>query len=132
MVVVPWLAILVATVASFFLGAIWYSPALFGRVWMQEAGLDEQAHGARSKLRLYGVTFLLTLISTSVLSFCLSIKPGVFYGAIAGLVIGIGWVTTSIGTNFLFENKSFKHFLITCGYHIVRFLIAGTILGLLQ
>jgi len=130
---IPWLAILVATVVSFFLGALWYSPALFGRVWMREAGLgDQQSCGGRPPLRLLGTTFLLTLISTSVLSFCLSPKPGLTYGAVGGLVIGLGWVTTAIGTNYLFEGKSFKLFAITCGFHVVRFLVAGIILGLMQ
>jgi len=133
MSVVPWLAILVATVVSFFLGALWYSPVLFGRVWMREAGLGDRPEcGGRPPLRLLGMTFLLTLISTSVLSFCLAPKPGVFNGALAGVVIGLGWVTTSIGTNYLFEGKSFKLFAITCGFHVVRFVIAGVLLGLLQ
>jgi hypothetical protein len=132
MPVIPWMAILAATAASFFVGALWYSPALFGRVWRREAGLDEQTLGRSSKFRLYGTTFVLTLISTSFLSFCLSPGPGVFYGAMAGLVIGVGWVATSIGTNFLFEGKSLAHFLITAGYHVIRFLIAGTVLGFLQ
>jgi hypothetical protein len=129
---IPWIAILAATIASFFLGALWYSPVLFGRVWMRETGVDEEACRHGSNFRVLGTTFVLTLISTSVLSFCLSPRPGVLYGAIAGLVIGIGWVATSIGTNFLFEGRSFKLFAITGGYHVVRFLVAGIILGLLQ
>jgi hypothetical protein len=132
MTVIPWLAIFAATVASFAVGGLWYSPLLFGRVWMRAAGIDPEKRTARSPLFLYGTTFLLTLISTAVLSFCLAPKPGVLYGGIAGLVIGLGWVTTSIGTNLLFEGRSFAHFAITCGYHIVRFVIAGIILGWLQ
>jgi Protein of unknown function (DUF1761) len=67
-----------------------------------------------------------------VLSFCLAPRPGILYGAIAGLVVGLGWVASAIGTNYLYENKSLKLFAITGGYHVVRFLVAGVILGLLQ
>lgn len=131
MAVIPWLAILVATVASFLLGFLWYS-VLFGRVWMREAGLDEQACRGRSQLLLFGTTFVLTLISTSILSFCLSPKPGPGYGAVTGLVVGLGWVATSLGTNYLFEGRSLKMFAINGGFHVVRFVVAGTILGLMQ
>jgi hypothetical protein len=132
MTVIPWLAILVATVASFVLGGLWYSPFLFGCAWMREAGVDPQACRSRSRVFLFGTTFVLTLISTGVLSFCILPKSGPAYGAIAGLVIGLGWVTTSIGTNHLFEDRSWKHFAITCGYHVTRFLLAGAILGWMQ
>jgi hypothetical protein len=129
---IPWLAILVATVASFFLGALWYSPVLFGRAWMREMGITEQQCGGKPPIKILVTTFVLTLLSTSVLSFCLAPKPGILYGTIAGLVVGMGWVATALGTNYLYEKKSLKFFAITGGYHVVRFLVAGAILGLMQ
>ena len=132
MAVIPWVPILVATLAAFFLGALWYSPVAFGRVWMRESGLGEEGCSGRPKALILGGAFVLTLISTSVLSFCLGPQPGVFYGVIAGLVVGLGWVATSIGTSYLFEKKSFKLFAITAGFYVVRFVLSGFILGLLQ
>jgi hypothetical protein len=132
MSVIPWVPILVATLVAFFLGALWYSPVAFGRVWMRESGLGEEGCSGRPKALILGGTFVLTLISTSVLSFCLGPQPGTFYGVIAGLVVGLGWVATSIGTSYLFEKKSFKLFAITAGYYVVRFALSGFILGLLQ
>ena len=35
-----WLAVVVATVAFFVVGAIWYT-ALFGKIWQREVGLSE-------------------------------------------------------------------------------------------
>ena len=129
---IPWLAILVATIVSFFLGALWYSPFLFGRAWAREAGVSEDACKTGPKFKVLATTFVLTLLSTSVLSFCLAPRPGIAYGAIAGLVVGVGWVASAIGTNYLYENKSLKLFAITGGYHVVRFLVAGVVLGLMQ
>lgn len=34
------LAILVAAVATFPIGFIWYNPKVFGTIWMREAGVD--------------------------------------------------------------------------------------------
>ena len=130
--VVPWLAILVATVASFITGAIWYS-LLFGRIWMREAGINpENTCQKRNPAIPMVATFLLNLLSISVLSFCLAPKPGVLAGVVAGLVVGLGFVAPSIATNYLFEGKSFTFFAINAGHHIVRFLVAGIVLGLMQ
>jgi len=133
MAVIPWVAILIATLAAFFLGALWYSKAAFGEIWMKEAGLSEMACKGKPKGLILGTTFVLTLISVGVFSFCLGQPgPGIEYGAIAGLVIGIGWVSTSFGISYLFEGKSLKFFAINAGYNIVKFLIVGIILGFLQ
>ena len=129
---IPWIPVLVATLASFFLGAFWYSKVAFGRAWMRESGVAENACGGRSMALTLGTAFLLTLISTSALSFCIRPGAGPLMGCISGLVVGIGWVATSFGTSYLFEGKSFKLFVITGGFYIVRFLLAGFILGLLQ
>jgi hypothetical protein len=130
--VIPWLAILVATVVCFFLGGRWVYPGVFGRAWAREAGVSEDSCKGGAKFKVLGATFVLTLLSTSVLSFCLAPHPGILYGAIAGLVVGLGWVASAIGTNYLYENKTLKLFAITSGYHVVRFLVAGVILGLMQ
>lgn len=43
-------AVLLAAASSFMLGGLWYSPALFGRIWNTESGAQEQAgHAAKSK-----------------------------------------------------------------------------------
>jgi hypothetical protein len=42
---VSWLAVLLAAVAAFAIGALWYSPLLFARAWQREAGLAWVAAG---------------------------------------------------------------------------------------
>ena len=37
---INWLAVLVATIAYFMLGAVWYSKALFGAKWASPVGID--------------------------------------------------------------------------------------------
>jgi hypothetical protein len=126
------IAVLAATVVAFVLGALWYSPLLFGRVWMREAGVSEDACRSRGTAPLFAATFLLSLASTLFLAFLLGPKPGVLHGAEAGLILGFGFVATAIATNYLFEGKSPVFFAINAGYHVVRFLAVGLVLGLLQ
>ncbi len=54
---IPWLAILVATVASFFLGALWYSKVLFGPAWMREVGLSGDSCQSGPKFGILATTF---------------------------------------------------------------------------
>ena len=37
---VNWLAVIVGAVVAYALGALWYSPAMFGTVWMKGVGLS--------------------------------------------------------------------------------------------
>lgn len=61
--------VVLATVAQFVLGALWYSPLLFGKWWMQ---IMESTHLSKEELQkmqkgmtpFYGLQFLLTLLST--------------------------------------------------------------------
>ena len=58
---INWLAVVVAAVATFMLGGVWYGP-LFGRVWRAAEG---QAAPPPSKAKhptfVYGLSFLLML-----------------------------------------------------------------------
>ena len=51
---INWIAVLVAAVACFLLGGLWYSPALFGRIWNAENGGPPQSgHPAK----VFGISF---------------------------------------------------------------------------
>ena len=38
MPMIDWLAVLAATIASFAVGAVWYSPLLFVKPWQRQTG----------------------------------------------------------------------------------------------
>ena len=37
---VNWLAVVVSAILSFMLGALWYSPLMFGKKWAEGVGMD--------------------------------------------------------------------------------------------
>jgi hypothetical protein len=41
-----WLVVLVAAVAYFVLGALWYAPPVFGKVWAAAGGFDLPERGS--------------------------------------------------------------------------------------
>ena len=58
---VNWIAVAVATIASFGLGAIWYSPILFQKPWLEGIGVsaDDNDSAALPMLMQFIGTFLL-------------------------------------------------------------------------
>lgn len=125
-----YLAILVATVSTFMLGGLWYSPALFQRPWMQEMGLtEEQCRQQGGVGRIMGISFVLELIMAFNLAAFLGDKATLGFGLFAGAAAGFGWVALSFGVTYLFERKSLRLFFINAGYHGLAFTIMGGILG---
>src|SRR5688572_21776730 len=97
---VNWLAVIVAALASFAVGGLWYSNILFAKPWMAAVGkTEEELRGASSPLP-YVVAFVATAISAIVLSM-VSDWAGVddvVSGALLGLAVGIGLIATAYTT----------------------------------
>jgi len=127
---VNYLAVLAAAVATFALGGIWYSPALFGKVWQREAGVTEEKMKSANIGLIFGLTFVLSLIAAWVFALFLGPRPPMALGLGAGFSAGLCWVAASLGINYLFERKSLKLWLINGGYHTLQFTIIGLILAL--
>ena len=56
------LAVLVAALSSFVVGFIWYNPKVFGTIWMKEAGLTQEQLKKGNMLKIFGLTFLYSLM----------------------------------------------------------------------
>lgn len=123
------LAILVAAVSSFFIGGMWYSPALFGKMWMEESGITEEDAQSGHPGKIFGLAFVASLIITINLSMFLGPERTLWSGLFYGFLTGFGWVAMAMGINDLFERRSFKLYLINAGYHVVSFTMIGAIIG---
>ena len=123
-------AILVATLAGFFLGGLWYSPVMFGHAWMRANALTADSLKARGHpAMIFGGAFFLTLIMAFNLAAFLSGPPNLGWGATAGCLVGAGWVGLSLGVIYLFERKPAGLFFINAGYMSVAFTMMGAIIG---
>lgn len=128
---VNYLAVALAAFASFMLGGLWYSPALFGKVWQREAGISDERMKNSNMGLIFGLAFLLCLLAAWMFAIFLGPRPPMAFGLGAGFAAGLFWVAASFGVNYLFERKSLKLFLINGGYHTVQFTLIGVILALL-
>src|SRR5690349_20479768 len=125
------IAVLVATILSFALGALWYSPALFGKAWQREVGLTDEQLAKGNKARIFGLTFVLAFLAAWNFANFLGPRPQLAFSAVVGASAGLLWVASSFGINYLFERKSFKLFAINGGFHTLQFTIIGLVLSLL-
>jgi len=127
-----WLAILVATLAYFVLGALWYSKVLFGKKWAAMINLDmsDPNHGkGMGKMMLASFLFMLiACIGLSILIVKVNFDSNYLYGIKIGLLTGIFYASTAISINYVYQRKPLGLYFINNGYHVAGQIIAATIL----
>lgn len=125
-----WLAVVVSTVAFFAFGALWYSPVLFGKMWMKETGNTEESAKKANMPKMMGLTLLFSFIMALNLAlFMNSPEIGIAEGAMYGFFTGFGWIAMSIFVSGQYEFRSTRYMLINAGYNTIGLTIMGIILG---
>jgi hypothetical protein len=126
---VNWMAVISATVVAFLLGSVWYSKKIFGKAWMQEIGLTDEAISQANTPIVFGGTFVLQFVAATTLALFMGSDSDWLIGLQAGLLIGIGWIAAVFGITYFFEQRSVRLYLINTGYYIVLFATMGAIIG---
>src|ERR1044071_6745406 len=96
-------AVLVAALSTFLIGGLWYSPAVFGKAWMKENGFTEENMKGGNLVKIFGLAFVLGLVSAINLAMFLGQETSVVMGAFWRFLAGFGRVATFVGTHYLFE-----------------------------
>ena len=123
-------AVLAAALANFVIGGMWYSPALFGKVWMSANGFSEAHLKKGSPAVIFGMSFVFCLIMSANLgAFLAGPETTLGFAVAAGTAAGLGWAALGLGVVALFERRSFKYILVNGGYLTVSFAVMGVILG---
>ncbi len=128
---VNWLAVLVAGLAYFFLGAIWYS-FLFKNAWIKSSGVNVNDPNAKKGFAGTMVTSFVLIIITSIglALFITRIGSGGWMtGLKVGLIAGICFCATAISNSYLYEKRPMTLHLINSFYNIVGCVIAAIIIS---
>lgn len=130
------LPVLVSAIAVFALGALWYSPFLFGKAWVRAHGYTEEeiAQMRASAGRAYAVSFACYLVMAVAMSILVGrmdvtmLRGGVKLGAL----LGLGFAAPIGLTSNVFSEKGpsawLSAWLIDAGYQVVYLILMGVIL----
>jgi hypothetical protein len=135
MATVNYLAVVAAALAAFFLGALWYSPALFAKQWMKAHGYteDKLKEMQKSAMKAYAVSVVCYLVMASVLArLNVYIHPEgstLSQGLWLGFLTWIGFAATLGLTANMFSEKPLSAYYIDAGYQLAFMLIMGAIIG---
>ncbi|MCE1199448.1 MAG: DUF1761 domain-containing protein [Marinilabiliales bacterium] len=123
-------AVLLAGFAYLLIGALWYSPLLFGKQWIRLNNFTEaDLKGNKPMWMITLVSFISGILISYVISIPLGPHSNGTFGALIGFIIAVFWISTSKLTSVLFENKPFKLYLIHAGFDVVAFMVMGSIVG---
>jgi ABC-type Co2+ transport system permease subunit len=128
-----YIAILAAALAAWVFGAVWYT--LLGKTWMAASGISAEEIERRRKTRKMplapmAVSFVCEIVMAVLLSLLLATLGvgDLIGGALVGLVLGIGFVATSVLVNNLFQGRKLMLSLIDSAHWIIVLAIEGLVL----
>jgi hypothetical protein len=126
-----WLAVVVATLVSFGVGATWYSQSLFGKAWMKSIGLKESDTKKANMAR----PIILTLVGTFVAAVAMGVLvqvlalTSVWQGATFGIMIAVAFLATNKVMQAQFELRPLSYNVITSAADVVTLGLMGAILA---
>ena len=133
----PLLAQVLAAIVPMIVGFLWYNPKTFEPAWMNSIGMTKEKQAGGNMAIIFGVSLLMAFILTLPLSYFVN-HPSQFggepsgdtfgHGAFHGVFTAILIAMPIIANKALFEQRSFKYFLINFGYWAVTLGLMGGIL----
>ena len=127
---VNYLAVIIATLAGFGLGTVWYM--VLAKPWMHAVGkteADRPQGGAQVLL------FAIAIVALFVMALMLAGLMGhigditVRGGVVSGFFVWLGFVITTMGVNHAFSGAKPMLTLIDGGYWLAVLLIQGAVIG---
>lgn len=123
--------LVVGALFSVILGALWYSPVLFAKPWMKEAGITaEYIEVSKGKMgKVYIFTTIMAFVTSYVIGFVI-VNFGiteVINALLVGLIIWIGTNIPPIIKNWGFEDRTIKLGVINHGYDLVIYLVVAVL-----
>ena len=142
---INWLAVFVASLSSFVIGAVWFGPKTFYPIWIKAQGrevpVSEGKSSAAEMALMFGGTYVGALAQVATLAVILELAKlanpalGGAEGAFLGFVFGVGLGAFASLSHRFFgpangnPSSALKVWLIEVGQDVVCLTIAGLIIG---
>lgn len=126
------LAVIVSAIVTFGIGALWYSPLLFGKQWVEfnQVSPDKVEAMRKNAPKLYGLSFVCYLVLAAMFAILLRMThiEHILGGAKLGFLLWLGFVATLGLTASLYAGRNLKAFALDAGYQLVFMVVMGLIL----
>ena len=128
-----WLAVIVGALVYFALGALWYSPAIFGRPWMRSIGWDPErgATGGAMTYLVPVVAYLVMSVGVGMLAAATgsdTLVEGIVLGLIVGVLLSL--MHTFVDASFdPMKPEPWTWFAINGTYHALGLIIVAVIVS---
>lgn len=121
------LSILIAGITSSILGWLWFSKFTFVRKWVK---IKDSKKEKISRKRSIALSFLITLFIAFMLSLFIDYYGAktIWQGIGVGFQIWLGFIATITLMPVIYEEGSFKIYLLNNSYYLLSCMIMGAIL----
>lgn len=127
---VNFVPVMAAAVGQWILGALWYSPALFGTVAKSATLQDLKAADKRWALSML-LTFVANISISVVLLHVILLNGmyGIKGGAKLGFVVGLGLIAAPMLATYIYEKRPLRLFVVNAGYWILALTISSAFMA---
>ena len=133
---INYLALFVAAIAAFAVGAIWFGPKTFFPVWWTLQGRKpEDAAGSGNVGLMFGLTFVAQFAMGFAVALVLKLEElagvavNVGTGLQVGLLLGVFVAAAASLSHRLFAGHGYRVWLLEVGNDIAAVVVMGLILG---
>ena len=127
---INWIAVFLGALAYFIIGALWYSPFLFGKMWA--AGHKIDMTGSRKSLpRIMVLSFLLDFLVVFVTGVMMELSRAKSFDdkMEVAIMLSGAYAVSIVGQAILYQQKSFAIWVIDASYHIIGICVAAAIVA---
>ncbi len=128
---VNWVAVVVATVAGFFLGFLWYA-LIFGSLWQNLTGITDEMAAASSMPMAFGISILATFVAAWGIAVLIGKGPSMANGVMTGVLASLFFVASMLAQNYVYSMKPLALWLVDAGFIVALFAVMGGVIGLMK
>ncbi|MGV3491340.1 MAG: DUF1761 domain-containing protein [Devosia sp.] len=126
---VNWVAIIVATIAGFAVGAVWYTT--LGKQWMAAIGKTREQLNAGPLPYVFGIAVEAVMAYfMAVVIAALFGEVNVWNGLLAGAHMWLGFIMPPMILNHRYQNMPWSLTVIDGGHLLLVLLVQGLVIGL--
>lgn len=119
---------IIATIAAMILGAVWYSPTIFGKLWEKLSTVKMGKQVLKSYFLMTLSFFIMFLVTNILMEMTGKIN---LIGAIQiGALVWLGYIATTTLGMITWENKNYDLYILNNSFDLLILLVGSILISL--